>query len=158
MKIYKDINEFLPLLKKLKERKNTIVFTNGCFDILHIGHLDYLKKTSLLGNIFILGLNTDDSIKRLKGNSRPLIAFEDRALFLSYFNFIDHIIGFSQDTPIDLIKKIEPHILVKGGDYNQDNIVGAEFVKSYGGKVEVIPFIHEISSTEIINKIKNEGL
>ncbi len=155
-KIFKNVSEFIPILNKIKKTKRTIAFTNGCFDLLHVGHVDYLKSGSLMGNIFIIGLNTDSSIKRLKGESRPIITFEQRALFLSYFDFVDYIIGFEEDTPINLIKKIIPNILIKGGDYKEENIVGSDFVKANQGQVKLVDFIYNISSTEIINKIRGE--
>lgn len=157
MKTFLNIDQFSNTLNKIKKSKRSVVFTNGCFDLLHVGHLDYLQKTSLLGNILIVGLNSDDSIKRLKGNDRPIIPFEQRAKFLSFLPFIDYIIGFDEDTPIELIKKIKPDILVKGGDYSEDNIVGADFVKKNGGKVIIVPLIYNISSTSIMKKIRGEG-
>ncbi len=132
-----------------------IVFTNGCFDIVHIGHLDYLKKASLLGDVLIVGLNSDSSIKKLKGVNRPINLLNHRAQFLSYFYFVDFIIPFDEDTPIHLIQTIKPNVLVKGSDYTIENIVGYDFVISNGGQVVTIDFLEGFSTSSIINKIKS---
>lgn len=132
----------------------TIVFTNGCFDILHIGHIRYLKEAKARGDILVLGLNSDASVKRLKGNDRPINNQTDRMEMLAEMEFIDYIVIFDDDTPIELIKKVKPDLLVKGGDYKIDNIVGADFVMSYGGRVEVIPFVEGKSTTNIINNMR----
>ena len=153
-KIFKNLEEFKPIITSIRKTKKSIVFTNGCFDILHVGHLDYLKKASLLGNILIVGLNSDNSIKRLKGNERPIIDFFDRSLFLSFFDFIDYIVGFDEDTPYELIKEIKPEVLAKGGDYTIDNIIGADIVRNNGGRVEIIEFEYNRSTTKLIEKIR----
>ncbi len=146
------LHEFLSIKEKELTDK-TIVFTNGCFDILHPGHTDYLTKAKELGNILVLGINTDESVSRLKGTTRPIQNLEARSLVLSALESIDYVISFNEDTPIDLIKAIKPSLLVKGGDYTQENIVGAEFVLSYGGVVKIIPFLEGYSTSKIINKI-----
>ena len=142
--------ELLRIINQDKKKGKTIVFTNGCFDILHKGHLSYLRTASKLGDIFILGLNSDSSVKKLKGNDRPINNEEDRAEVLSFFDFIDYITIFYEETPLELIKSIKPDILVKGGDYKAENVVGKEF----SGKVEIIPFVDGYSTTNIINKMK----
>lgn len=131
-----------------------IVFTNGCYDILHIGHLQYLKKASELGDIFIVGVNSDRSVRNIKGENRPILDETSRMNMLAEFDFIDYVVLFDEDTPYELIKKIKPHVLVKGGDYCIQDIVGRDIVESYGGEVHVIPFVEGYSTTGIINKIK----
>lgn len=127
------------------------VFTNGCFDILHRGHVEYLEKARELGDILILGLNTDASVKRLKGETRPINSEIDRAIVLSALWCIDYIILFDEDTPFELIKSIRPDILVKGGDYKIEEVVGREFAK----EVILIDFVDGYSTTNIINKMSN---
>lgn len=136
-----------------KDKK--VVFTNGCFDIIHSGHITLLKEASELGEILIVGLNSDDSIKRLKGSNRPINNLESRINVLSAISYVDYIIVFNDDTPIDIIKHLKPDFLVKGGDYRIEDIVGANFVNSYGGNVCIIPFKENISTTSIINKTKS---
>lgn len=136
------------------KRDKKIVFTNGCFDILHIGHIKYLKEAKAKGDILVLGLNSDASVKRLKGESRPINKQQDRMDMLAEMEFIDYVVLFEEDTPYDLITRVKPDILVKGGDYSVDNIVGADFVRANGGSVEVIPFVEGKSTTNIINAMK----
>ncbi len=131
-----------------------IVFTNGCFDILHHGHIDYLAKAASLGNKLIIGLNTDASVKRLKGSERPLNHQDDRAFQLASLMFVDAVCLFEEDTPLDLIQAVRPDILAKGGDYTTETIVGADFVLANGGQVEVIPFVPGYSTTSLIEQIK----
>lgn len=138
----------------LGQRHKKIVFTNGCFDILHIGHIRYLKEAKAKGDILVLGLNSDASVRRLKGPSRPVNNEKDRMDMLAEMEFIDYVVLFEEDTPYNLITKVKPDILVKGGDYQADNIVGADFVRSSGGTVEVIPFVEGKSTTNIINAMK----
>ncbi len=132
-----------------------IVFTNGCFDILHAGHIAYLSKAKDLGSILILGLNTDASVKRLKGENRPVNDQDSRAIVLAALRFIDAIILFDEDTPYQLIKLIQPDILVKGSDYKADEIVGADIVKDKGGKIVTVDFLEGFSTTSLLEKIKN---
>jgi rfaE bifunctional protein nucleotidyltransferase chain/domain len=129
------------------------VFTNGCFDILHAGHVTYLEEAKGLGDILILALNTDESIQRIKGPLRPIQTYDDRAILLSGLASIDFIIPLSDDTPQTLIEHIKPDILVKGADYTIDKIVGAPFVIENGGKVETIEFLEGRSTSKIIEKI-----
>ena len=147
-----ELNELLSLLKDLRGKKK-IVFTNGCFDILHAGHADYLKKAKSLGDILVVGINSDESIRRIKGEKRPIIPQELRAFLLDSLKPVDYVIIFEEDTPFELIKAIKPDVLVKGADWDVDKIVGADFVLSYGGKVERIEFSFDISTTKIIEKI-----
>ena len=138
-----------------KDKK--IVFTNGCFDILHVGHKRYLEQASALGDVFVIGVNSDASVKRLKGPSRPVNSEQDRMEILSALGFVDYVVLFDEDTPYELINKIQPDILVKGGDYTVDKVVGKDIVEARGGRVELIPFVDGKSTTSIINKINNNG-
>jgi rfaE bifunctional protein nucleotidyltransferase chain/domain len=131
-----------------------LVFTNGCFDILHHGHLDLLARAADFGNILILGLNTDSSIQRLKGPDRPVTNEHDRAFQAASLLCVDAVCLFDEDTPEALIKLLRPDVLIKGGDYTIDTIVGAPFVQSYGGRVEVVPFVTGYSTTSLIERIK----
>lgn len=138
-----------------KSEGEKIVFTNGVFDVLHIGHITYLAAARELGDKLILGVNSDASVKRLKGNDRPINTENNRALLLAALFFVDAIILFEEDTPLNLIKQVMPKILVKGADYTIENIVGAKEVMQSGGRVETIKFVEGQSSTNIINKLKN---
>ncbi len=132
-----------------------IVFTNGCFDLLHHGHIDYLSKAADLGDVLIIGVNSDSSVKKLnKGTNRPLQNENDRALILSSIQFIEAIIIFEEDTPYELIKAVQPDVLVKGGDWKEAEIVGSDIVKAKGGSVISIPFVEGYSTTNIEAKIK----
>lgn len=131
-----------------------IVFTNGCFDILHYGHLQLLAAAAALGNKLVVGLNTDASVHQLKGPERPVTNEKDRLFQLASLLFVDAVCLFDEDTPENLIKAIKPDVLVKGGDYTIDRIVGADFVKGYGGEVAVIPFVQGYSTTNLIARIK----
>ncbi len=129
-----------------------VVFTNGCFDIIHAGHIDYLSKARNLGDVLVVGLNSDESVRRLKGPQRPINNVDARSKVLASLFFVDYIIVFEEDTPLNLIKSVRPDILVKGGDYTRDAVVGADFVESYGGKVVILPFLKGYSTTSILNK------
>ncbi len=139
------------LIEKGRGRK--VVFTNGCFDLLHVGHVKYLQKARALGDLLVLGLNSDASIQRLKGEKRPLIGQEERAHILAALDCIDYLVIFEEDTPYVLIEQLRPDILVKGGDYLPEEVVGKEIVESYGGRVELISFVDGKSTTNIIEKI-----
>ncbi|MFC0186181.1 rfaE bifunctional protein, domain II [Pseudarcicella hirudinis] len=132
-----------------------VVFTNGCFDIVHLGHIDYLEKARNLGDKLVLGLNTDASVNRLKGKTRPVVNEYARSRMMSAFEFIDTVILFDEPTPLQLIESLNPDILVKGDDYSVENIVGSDFVLGNGGKVETIPLVPGYSTTAMIEKIKN---
>lgn len=139
-----------------REHQNqSIVFTNGCFDILHIGHIRYLQEAAKLGDLLIVGLNSDDSVKRLKGSNRPINNEFERAEMLCALAFVDYVTIFADDTPAELIKTIQPDILVKGGDYSPDEVVGKKEVEERGGKLVLIPFVEGKSTTSIIKKIEN---
>lgn len=139
---------------RLQEKK--IVFTNGCFDILHYGHINYLSKAADLGNILIAGLNSDASVKKLnKGNSRPLQDEKSRAIIIASLSFVSAVVIFEEDTPYSLIKIVLPDFLVKGGDWNPEEIVGYDIVKANGGEVVSLEFIEGFSTTNIEEKIRN---
>ena len=131
-----------------------IVFTNGCFDILHIGHIRYMQEAARLGDILIIGLNSDASVKRLKGPERPVNSEEDRAELLCALGFVDYVTVFDEDTPFELISKIQPDVLVKGGDYEPDGVVGRDIVEGRGGKLVLIPFVKGKSTTRLLDKIR----
>ena len=139
---------------RMKDMK--IVFTNGCFDILHHGHIDYLSKAADLGDVLIIGVNSDSSVKKLeKGTNRPIQNENDRALILSSLQFVEAITIFNEDTPLELIKAIQPDVLVKGGDWKPEQIAGADVVKAKGGEVVIIPFVDGYSTSNIEKRIKN---
>ena len=138
-----------------KAKGNTVVFTNGCFDLLHLGHVDYLEKARALGDKLILGLNTDDSVSRFKGPQRPIQDQNSRAHVLAALQFIDMVVFFNEDTPLNLISTLMPNVLVKGSDYLAENIVGADVVKKAGGEVKTIEFVPGYSTSRIVEKIKN---
>ena len=131
-----------------------IVFTNGCFDILHIGHVRYLQEASKLGDILIVGVNSNASVKRLKGPERPINGEKDRAELLSAFGFINYVTIFDEDTPYELIQKLRPDVLVKGGDYKPEEVVGKDIVEAQGGELVLIPFVEDKSTTNIIRKVE----
>lgn len=133
---------------------NKIVFTNGCFDIVHLGHIDYLEKARNLGNKLVLGLNTDDSVKRLKGETRPVVNEYARSRMMAAFEFVDAVVLFDEPTPKELIEAVKPNILVKGDDYTVETIVGADYVIANGGEVKTIPLVKGYSTTSLIEKIK----
>lgn len=150
----KSFQEIELISKTLKNNGKNIVFTNGCFDIIHSGHVIYLEKASTYGDVLIVGVNDDNSVKKLKGQNRPINTIEDRIKVLSAFSFIDYIVVFKEETPYNLIKIITPNFLIKGGDYKIDEIVGSSIVKQNGGQIIVLPFVEGKSSSSIINKIK----
>lgn len=167
---WREVKEHLPDLKKnavhkildqnavdsfRKDHKNQkVVFTNGCFDILHIGHIKYLHEAAKLGDVLIIGLNSDASVRRLKGFDRPINSEFERAEMLSALGFVDYVVIFEEDTPLKLIKKVQPDVLVKGGDYRNEYVIGTNEVEARGGKFVLIPFVEGKSTTNIINKIK----
>lgn len=130
-----------------------IVFTNGCFDILHAGHVRYLKQAKSLGDILVVALNTDASVKKLKGPKRPICSQSERAEVLSALESVDYITFFGESTPIKVIRAVKPHLLVKGGDWKKTSIVGWDFVESYGGKVKSLQFVKGKSTTNLIEKL-----
>ncbi|MBN2611870.1 MAG: D-glycero-beta-D-manno-heptose 1-phosphate adenylyltransferase [Bacteroidales bacterium] len=143
-----------PLCAFWKFKGYKIVFTNGCFDILHRGHIEYLAKAKKLGEILFIGLNTDESVKRLKGADRPFQDEDSRAVILASLKFVDYVSLFHEDTPYELIKKVQPDVLVKGSDYKPEEIAGFDIVKAKGGIVKTIDFVEGFSSTSLIQKFK----
>ncbi len=146
------LNEF-NIRRKRWQRTQKIVFTNGCFDILHRGHVEYLSKAASFGDKLVVGLNSDSSIRRIKGESRPIVCEEDRAVVLSALEMVDYVIIFDEPTPAELIESILPDVLVKGADWAKDEIVGAEIVKANGGEVRRIKLTTGKSTSAIIGKI-----
>jgi rfaE bifunctional protein nucleotidyltransferase chain/domain len=147
-----ELEELLELLEKVRGKKK-IVFTNGCFDILHAGHADYLNKARSLGDILVVGINSDTSMRRIKGEKRPILPQQMRAYLLDNLKPVDYVVIFEEDTPLELIKAIKPDVLVKGADWDLERIVGADFVLSYGGRVERIAFSFDISTSKVIERI-----
>ncbi len=139
---------------RFKEKK--ISFTNGCFDILHIGHADYLSKAASVGDILIVGLNSDNSVKRIKGETRPINPEDARAFLLASFQFIDAVILFNEDTPYELIKIVQPDFLIKGNDYAPEQIVGYDIVKEKGGEVITIPLVEGFSTSSILKNLMDK--
>ena len=139
----------------VKLHNHKIVFTNGCFDVLHFGHVQYLMEAKKLGDLLVVGLNSDASVRRLKGESRPINGEKERAFVLAALAFVDYVVVFEEDTPKELIEVVKPNVLVKGGDYKIENIVGADFVMQNGGTVTTIPFVEGFSSTHIIEQLKH---
>ena len=133
-----------------------IVFTNGCFDILHTGHVSYLNQARSLGDLLVIGLNSDASVKRLKGSSRPINSEQDRKFVIENLKAVDYVEIFEEDTPYNLIKKVSPSLLVKGGDWKVDQIVGSDLVLNNGGEVKSLKFIDGFSTTNIIEKIQED--
>ena len=157
-KIYDKILNKESLEEKLnlwRKEGKTIVFSNGCFDILHRGHVEYLSKAADLGDILIIGLNTDASVRRIKGPSRPVNDEKARAVVLAALEFVDAIMFFDEDTPYNLIKNVQPDVLVKGKDYKAEDIVGYNIVTNKGGKVETIELVEGFSTTNTINKMNS---
>lgn len=148
------LGEAVEIRKNWHERDMRVVFTNGCFDLLHPGHVTYLEQARELGDALIVGLNSDDSIRRLKGEERPVNHLQDRAHMLAGLRAVDLVVPFTEDTPIELIRALLPDVLVKGGDYRPDDIVGAAEVREAGGEVIVVPFLDGHSSSNLINKIR----
>ncbi|HRI79490.1 MAG TPA: D-glycero-beta-D-manno-heptose 1-phosphate adenylyltransferase [Cyclobacteriaceae bacterium] len=150
----KELAQAKARVQQWKADGKKVVFTNGCFDILHLGHVDYLEKARALGDKLVLGLNTDDSVSRFKGPERPIQDQHSRAQILASLQFIDLVVFFNEDTPLDLISALVPDVLVKGSDYLAENIVGADVVKKAGGVVKTIDFVPGYSTTKIVEKIK----
>lgn len=152
----KNSETLLKTIKKWKKEGKKIVFTNGCFDILHLGHIDYLEKSALLGDKLIVAVNTDLSVRKLKGITRPLNDEYSRARLLAALGFVDAVILFGEETPLELIQKISPTILVKGDDYQIKEIVGGDFVQKNGGEVKTVPLVKGYSTSNLIKKIQSE--
>lgn len=141
------------LREKLKNENKTVVFSNGCFDILHVGHVRYLKKSSTFGDVFVIGVNSDASVKRLKGESRPINNENDRMELLSELGFVDYVVLFEEDTPEKLLDELKPNVYTKGADYTLETLPEASTVLKNGGRVEFIKLVEGKSTTNVINKI-----
>jgi len=152
-KIY-SLEELKNQVNAWKQAGEEVVFTNGCFDIIHRGHIEVLAQTADLGNKLIIGINSDSSIQKLKGKNRPIIEEQSRAILLASFSFVDAVVLFSEETPLNLISTLKPDVLAKGGDYEINTIVGHKVVQENGGQVILVPFVDGFSSTTIIDKIK----
>ena len=150
-----DKERLLVKLTDWKEENKKIVFTNGCFDLIHLGHIEVIARSADLGDILIIGMNTDNSIKRLKGKNRPIVEEISRAKQLAALEFVDAVVFFDEDTPIDLIKMINPNLITKGGDYNSDQVIGNDIVAQNNGEVVIIPLTQGYSTTSILEKIKD---
>lgn len=146
-------SEILSLRKELKAQKRKLVFTNGCFDLIHAGHVDYLLKSKAMGDVLLVALNTDASVRRIKGDKRPILMQDERAFILANLKCVDYITFFDEDTPVDIISEIIPDILVKGADWDLNKIVGKEIVESNGGQVKTIKFVNDQSTSKIIESI-----
>lgn len=149
-----ELEKAVSVVSSWKGQGDVVVWTNGVFDLLHRGHIEYLCEARALGDHLIVGVNTDASVRRLKGSARPIHDQQSRVMQLAAMQAVDLVVLFEGDTPINEIKSIQPHYLVKGGDYKTEEIVGGDFVKSHGGKVVVIPFVEGYSTSQIIEKIK----
>ena len=145
--------ELEELSRRLKQNGKKIVFTNGCFDILHAGHIKLLKNAKDLGDILVVAINTDESVRRLKGKNRPINELSDRAKVLAGLEVVDYVVPFSELDPAKIIRQIKPDILVKGGDWKAKAIVGKEFVESYGGRVVTIPYLKGYSTSRLLEKL-----
>lgn len=150
-----NLNSLQKILKPLKKTRKTIVFTNGSFDIMHAGHVTYLNEAKKRGEVLIVGVNSDESIKKYKSKDRPINKLSDRMTVLAALSCVDYVIAFNETTPTRLIEIIEPDIFVKGGDYAEDNLIEANVIKLYGGDIQILPFVKGRSTTNIITKILN---
>ncbi len=153
MNAVKTLDEIMILRKQFKNENKKVVFTNGVFDLIHAGHVDYLIKAKSLGDVLIVGMNSDASVKRIKGNSRPILAEKERAFIISNLKPVDFVTIFEEDTPANLIQNIIPDVLVKGADWSLDKIVGREIVEVAGGEVKAIQFVNDQSTSKIIKSI-----
>ncbi|MBU2590945.1 MAG: D-glycero-beta-D-manno-heptose 1-phosphate adenylyltransferase, partial [Nitrospinae bacterium] len=144
------------IVARARNMGKKIVFTNGCFDLLHVGHIKYLAQAKSYGDILIIGMNSDSSVRKLKGPKRPLIGEEERGALLTALNSVDYVVIFSEPTPDKLIKEIMPDVLVKGGDYAIDEVVGRDIVEAHGGRVELVPVVKGMSTSGLVQKIMDK--
>jgi len=149
----KSLDELVIIRTELQKLHKKIVFTNGCFDIIHRGHVEYLRKAKELGDVLVVALNTDAGVRRLKGKKRPVVHQDDRAVVMASLEVVDYVTFFDEDTPIKIITALVPDVLVKGGDWAVEEIVGKDVVEAHGGRVEQIRFVEGRSTTNIIQKI-----
>jgi D-beta-D-heptose 7-phosphate kinase/D-beta-D-heptose 1-phosphate adenosyltransferase len=151
-----EIHEIKAIVAKAKSEGKKVVFTNGCFDLMHRGHLHLLREAKKLGDLLIVGMNSDRSVKKIKGPERPILPAQERAELIAALEMVDYVTSFDEPDPYAVIKELRPNVLVKGGDWAKEGIVGREFVEEEGGKVAVIPYLEGYSTTEIIQKIRKE--
>ena len=147
------LDDLKSIRKKLKEENKKVVFTNGVFDLIHAGHVDYLSKAKVLGDVLIVGLNTDESVESIKGNKRPILKQDERAFIISNLKPVDHVVFFEEDTPEKLISELLPDVLVKGADWKVEKIVGKDIVEKNGGEVKTVEFVNDQSTSRIIELI-----
>ncbi|MDX1909516.1 MAG: D-glycero-beta-D-manno-heptose 1-phosphate adenylyltransferase [Bacteroidia bacterium] len=161
--MYQTSDKILPLtqlqrrINAWRVRGETIVFTNGCFDLLHLGHVDYLEKAQALGDRLVIGLNSDTSVRQLKGENRPFQDENTRARLLAAMEFVDAVYVFPEETPRDLIALLQPDVLVKGADYQPEEVAGAELLATWGGRLELIPLTPDTSTSSLADRIRNQG-
>ena len=144
------------LIEELKKQGEKVVFTNGCFDILHVGHMTYLEEAKEFGDYLFVGVNSDESVKRLKGPTRPINSEDDRAELLAGLKAVDYTVIFTEDTPVELIGELKPSIHVKGGDYRKEDLPETKVVESYGGRVEIVSLVEGKSTSNVVKKIQNK--
>lgn len=149
----KNLNTLQKIISRLKNKGKKVVFTNGCFDLLHYGHVKYLEEAKKKGDILVVGVNSDISVRKIKGNKRPIVNEKDRISLIAALESVDYAVLFQEKTPLRLIKTLKPNILIKGADWNKNNIVGSDFVLGYGGKVYTTNLIKGRSTTNLIKKI-----
>ncbi len=149
----KNLSQAQRIVARLKAKGKKVVFTNGCFDVLHVGHVRYLRKAKSYGDVLVVGLNADRSVKLIKGEKRPILPEKDRAEILAALEFVDYVIPFDTPDPLRLIEALKPNVLVKGADWPRDRIVGREIVEKIGGRVVRVPLVPRASSTGVIEKI-----
>lgn len=151
-----EIHEIKAIVAKAKSEGKKVVFTNGCFDLMHRGHLHLLREAKKLGDLLIVGMNSDRSVKKIKGPERPILPAQERAELIAALEMVDYVTSFDEPDPYAVIKELRPNVLVKGGDWAKEGIAGREIVEEEGGKVAVIPYLEGYSTTEIIQKIRKE--
>lgn len=151
------LEELLIVRRRIKDEGKLVVFTNGCFDILHRGHVEYLQKAKALGDVLVVGLNTDNSVRRIKGSDRPVVEENDRAHVLAALSPVDYVCLFGEDTPYELIRALVPDILVKGADWPVEKVVGKDIVEAAGGSVKTIEFLPNRSTTGILERIRKKS-
>jgi rfaE bifunctional protein nucleotidyltransferase chain/domain len=151
----KSLEEIKAIVVEARNNRKKVAFTNGCFDLLHRGHVHVLRQARACGDVLIVGINSDESVKQIKGSTRPVLPESDRCELLGAMEMVDFVILFNESDPYDLIAAIQPDVLVKGGDWNSEKIIGADLVEEAGGSVVVVPYIKGFSTTEIIERIRN---
>ena len=152
---YKTVDELSAISAQARKAGRLVVFTNGCFDLVHRGHIHLLRQAKMLGDILIVGLNSDVSVKAIKGPQRPIMPEDDRIELIAALEMVDYVVAYNEPDPYHVIAAIQPNVLVKGGDWSADKIVGADLVEQNGGRVAVIPYLPGFSTTQIIERIRN---